>query len=212
MSTGFNVNSGGGGDYLRSAGVRFTLSGETWVRPNFRSTSLFWRSWATSYGECPFNESRIVLLMWFIISRTSSFVSSCILRPLGIMYLMYSWFFSNLPFWLECIGSQKKILVRGSPSIVFSNLMTFLNSEPLSVSMTGNVCLKMLKPNNLVSESNTERTSACRQRLSLKISIRLDDLKSIVRRQTPECLLPFTVSISTISALGFSLIYAWKSR
>ena len=67
--------------------------------------------------------------------------------PLGNMYLMYSWFFSQWPFSPELYGWQKKTLdlsspVSGSNSIASGSE----NSVPLSVSITSNSFLKFSIP------------------------------------------------------------------
>ena len=73
------------GYFFKSAGFKWTLSGETFFSPNEVSTFLFISSLARSNGVCPFRLSRARELIWQAIKVASSCDRECILRPFGMM-------------------------------------------------------------------------------------------------------------------------------
>ena len=84
-----------------NAGFSKTSSGETLNCPAKSGIFLSKRRDAKSKGQAPLRLSLAVELMWLAMRLISSCVYLCILRPFGITYRMYSWFFSKRAFWFE---------------------------------------------------------------------------------------------------------------
>ena len=59
-----------------------------------------------SYGVLLFNITLLVELICDARRLQSSWSKWLNEFPLGITYLIYSWFFSILPFWYDALGSQ----------------------------------------------------------------------------------------------------------
>ena len=72
------------GYFLRSAGFKRTLSGETFFRPENASTFLSNTTSARSKGVLPFKLSLAVELMCWASKVTFSCVRVCMVLPFGI--------------------------------------------------------------------------------------------------------------------------------